>query len=284
MVIGEIKGGLGNQLFMYAAARALALRTNGRLLLNHYPIGMKDRFCREYMLHHFDISGRSNWSYVHKNSLVGKFFYKLQTIVLPFVAKNLREAENQDYDPTIRSLTRGSYSLSGYFQSALYFEDYEETIRQDLTFVDFDEGRVAAELETIRSYGRRSVALCVRRYQEVKEFVRVSVVQKDFYLQAMDIIKRKIPNAVFFCFTQVPEWVEENLSGKGYQIFFFPLKQEDDATLLDFYLLQQFDNYIISNSTYYWWGAWLSKSTEKTVITSGNWICNKTPAEGWMVI
>jgi hypothetical protein len=54
-VIAIVKGGLGNQLFIYAAARALALRTGRTLHLDTTRGYTNDDYGRSYRLNRFPI-------------------------------------------------------------------------------------------------------------------------------------------------------------------------------------------------------------------------------------
>ena len=63
-IITRIKGGLGNQLFCYAVARRLALVNNAELIIDDVTGFIRDKkFCRQYMLDHFNIPCRKATSY-----------------------------------------------------------------------------------------------------------------------------------------------------------------------------------------------------------------------------
>ncbi len=286
MIVAHITEGLGNQMFMYAAARALAIRNNERLILDHQNLDSRDKYNRQYLLNHFNICG-SEIKLLCYDYAGGVYCRKIARRIgreIPNVfVKMIIERKFEIYRDIVLGKKR-NVSLWGYWQSEQYFEDCKDQIKKDFELIDFDESEITDELELIKKYGGRAVALCVRRYQEVKNISKSRVLDASFYIKAINVIKDKIKDPVFFCFSQVPGWVKDELGHLGHQIIYIDNDCTKDNTIPHFYLLQQFDNYIISNSTYYWWGAWLSKSTNKIVVTSSNWPSKATPCKSWIII
>ena len=136
-VISYIVGGLGNQLFCYAAARRLAIRTEAELVLDNVSFFKTDKlYSRHYQLNHYKISGRpataaerlepfsrvrrSLLRYINKNIEYNKRSY-IQQVGFEFDERLLK----YEFNKTV--------VLDGYWQSASYFEDVEDIIRSDLT-------------------------------------------------------------------------------------------------------------------------------------------------------
>lgn len=91
----------------------------------------------------------------------------------------------------------------------------------------------------------------------------------------------KVTSPVFFCFSQDIEWVEKHLTGK-YPVRLISKKENDSGAIDDLFLMMNFRNYIISNSSFYWWGAWLSKYDDKLVIAPDNFINKDSVPESWL--
>lgn len=285
-VIVEISGGLGNQMFMYATGRALALRVGGELILDYDNSGKKDFYGRTFELNKFNIKGKRSNFYSY-NYPLGKILKKISRRLgrhIPCLnIKNVSENKSFDFDSDILSITNSCH-LSGYWQSELYFKDFENVIRQDFVFLNPMSHKVLDEKEQILNLNDRAVALCVRRYQEVKQFGKLKLTEVDYYKKAIIEIQKRVPNPVFFCFSQTPLWVKEMLEPLGIEIRYITPKQGENASIEDLYLMMNFKNFILSNSTYYWWGAWLSSRSDKLIISPNNWCCNKSNCDGWIII
>ena len=172
----------------------------------------------------------------------------------------------------------------GNWATERYFKEFEPVIRADFRFnISFDTD-IQEEYDMIKFYGNRAVALCVRRYQEVRTFVNLKLTEKEYYVHAIEEMKKRVHNPVLFCFSQVPDWVKEELSDCGSELIFIKPKSGDNASHEDLYLLTAFRNFIISNSTFYWWGAWLSEEKEKFVVSPNNWVNKDCNCKEWFVI
>jgi len=140
-----------------------------------------------------------------------------------------------------------------------------------------NEGKVIDEL------GNRSIALGVRRYQEVEVFVNVKLTDKEYYLRAMKLMAQQVIDPVFICFTQDPDWVKENLCD-DFDVRFAIAKDQDTGAIEDLFLIRRCKHFIISNSTFYWWGAWLAENKNKIVIAPNNWVNSDTVKSDWTIL
>lgn len=285
-IITSLSGGLGNQMFMYAAARAMALRMNAKLFTECEEGFKNDRLYRRNLaLNYFNVDLQKASPLLGFNYSGGNFIHRLSRQLkrhIPcFRIKYLRE--NQYTPDHILTLPPSCYYLDGYWQSETYFSDYKNQIRKDFRIIKPIPDSVREEAKMIQELGDRGIALCVRRYQEVKKFVNLSVVGKDYYLRAMDRMARQVQKPVFICFSQTPEWVKENLSGK-YEIRYIAPKDYKGEEIDDLFLLTQCRRFIISNSTFYWWGAWLSTAPDKQVIAPDQWYFPATPLKEWTIL
>ena len=139
MIVTTIAGGIGNQLFMYAAARAMALRKKTDLVLNDVTGFREDKeYKRNFELSCFNIS------YEHDRKLsfqypYAKYFKKVSklikhNILSPSYYYLLDSTRNTGIDVRYFNIKGNNVYLDGYWQSEDYFKDFEAEIRKDLAF------------------------------------------------------------------------------------------------------------------------------------------------------
>lgn len=286
VIITSLSGGLGNQMFMYAAARAMALRMNAKLYTECEEGFKNDRlYRRNFALNYFNVDLQKASPLLGFHYPGGNFIHRvsrrLKRHIPCFWIKYLRE--NQYTPERIFTLPPSGYYMEGYWQSERYFEDYKDQVRKDFRIIKPISDSVREEAKMIQELGDRGIALCVRRYQEVKKFVNLSVVGKEYYLRAIECMARQVQKPVFICFSQTPEWVKENLSD-NYEIRYITPKDYKGGEIDDLFLLTQCKYFIISNSTFYWWGAWLSEAPGKQVIAPHQWYFPETPLKEWTIL
>ena len=175
--------------------------------------------------------------------------------------------------------------LTGYWQNPRYFEDFADVIRKDFTIrVDLPK-ETNEELEYLLNQKRPLVFVGVRRYQEAEgKNCRLSACGADYYNKAMQRIAQTLDNPLFVIFGEVREWAEENLSS-DFDKYFVKKKTGELSAISDLYLMQNCHHAIISNSTYYWWGAWLQQPSENhIVIAPSNFINPDTVCKGWKIL
>ena len=267
MIIVRLFGGLGNQLFQYAAARRLALKNKVPLKLDISSGFEQDLFKRDYSLGNFDIVEEFASPYESFTRIAGS----LRRRIARAIAKRQR-FENRSYiletskcyDPRLTALkvTRRVY-LDGYWQSEFYFKDIEDTLRRELRFkVEHDS--VNLELaKAIRS--TESVCIHVRRLHGVPkaddpvplpvEHPKALYVDPSYYTQAAKRLLDRVSSPHFFVFADYPDWAKENLR-LDYPTTFVT-HNGNDKDYEDLWLMSLCRHHIVANSTFGWWGAWL---------------------------
>jgi len=268
----RLVGGLGNQMFQYTAARAVAIRTHGRLFLDLSWFGCVSG--RSFKLGEFEIvaeaaNDEKTLGQVLSFARISRIWKFLRRrIGLEKEPRCLTE-KTFCYDPAIRTLLPPIY-LDGYWQSERYFDDCMEAIRREFRF-RVGPSPIAAELiKEINSC--TSVCLHVRRGDYVTDQAanRVhGVLSIDYYQRAAMLIRRQFPYAIFYVFSNDPGWVTLHLSP------LFELRQirleGPDADLSEFRLMRSCSHFIIANSSFSWWAAWLGENPEKQVIAPTPW-------------
>lgn len=288
MISTTICGGLGNQLFMYAAARALSLKKKTDLFLNINTGFINDiEYKRIYELDNFNIKFKKNRLLTFDYPL-GTFIQKVSkrigvNLLCPWYKYYNDPTQNKDFDQNFYNLKTDNLYIDGYWQSEKYFTEFEKEIRQDLQ-MDFEKSDllIKEEKDIFDNPGTETpICLGVRLYQECKHALSFEITQADYYLKAMDYICKQVENPVFYVFTQAKEWVSENIeSCVKYKIKY--ISEKPNSTIEDLYLMTKFRFHIISNSSYYWWGAWLANG--EMVISNNNFINKASNCKEWIVI
>lgn len=275
MVIVHLKGGLGNQMFQYAAGRALALRRGEPLLLNTHSFPLYDG--RSYVLDRYCTVGElAPARAVRRLTRQG---YGRYTDALLRKAERLlgkppavvRERRPFQYDPQLFADLPTDVYLEGYWQNERYFQDISGTIRRELTLRALPEGKNAQLLAAIE--GCTAVSLHVRRGDYVVNKAALAfhgVCSPDYYRRAIETIAQHIVSPHFFVFSDDIAWVKENLAIP--QSVTFVAHNGPAAAHEDLRLLQACKHHIIANSTFSWWGAWLSEWPDKLVIAPRRWL------------
>ena len=279
MIVVTLQGGLGNQMFQYATARCLGNKLSRKVYFDTSFLELNnqsnDNFtARSYEL---DIFKNISQNFVEKKGT--KRFRKRKDwkFINPFLFKNYRTYEEPhfNFDSSFFSL-EPPVAIKGYFNSEDYFREIKDIIIKDFQFPQLkstDSSNIA--LNAI--INNPSVAVHIRRGDYLKPKVNSfhGVCSLDYYNRAIDFFLQKNPNSTFFCFTDDPVWVKENLLRDNKSYFLIQENIGKDSWK-DMYLMTQCKNHIIANSTFSWWGAWLSVNTNNYVIAPQSWFNEKT--------
>ena len=290
MVVSHILGGIGNQMFQYAAGRSLATTLHNQFLLDLESFN-------EYSLHNgyelkrvFDVSAEAASS--------RELYALLGLKGLPLIKKILRRKQFElfrgehfvvephfNFWPDFFSLKPNSY-LHGYWQSEKYFKSIESEIRKEFSFKKplFGENELVAN-QIARDH---AVSLHVRRgdyLTDAKTSSIMNVCDISYYERAVSYITNKISNPVFYIFSDDIDWVKQHIS-LDYPCVYINHNRGEDS-YIDMQLMSICKHHIIANSSFSWWGAWLNPNLEKIVVAPKNWFANNTNAndilpESWI--
>jgi hypothetical protein len=251
MVVVELSDGLGNQMFQYAMGRALSLRRGDRLVL------FTGRFVppqkRQFGLGAFAIAGDVDGD--------------LECLEAN-VVWNVRELAFVVADEVITT-TCPNLILTGYWQSERYFSDAASTIRLDFAFRE----PIASEHFTIAHEIARTNSVCihVRRGDYMRPDDRMGFLGLGYYSIAVRAIQGMVPQPTFYVFSDDIAWCRAQLSLPTPHRFIAPDHRTRDAGIADLQLMATCKHFIIANSTYSWWGAWLGNHEQKVVIAPVRW-------------
>ncbi|MBZ9664915.1 alpha-1,2-fucosyltransferase [Pseudomonas sp. LMG 31766] len=289
MIINQIYGGLGNQMFQYAAGRAASLRLNETMALDisFFESSSLHQGFELFRVFNIDtpLAGFEEISRV----LGWQGFKYMRRIVARPEFKRIRKCSfiiepSFNYWPGMR-LVPGDCYLSGYWQSEKYFSDCVSIIRKDFAFKE-PLGSLNEELLK-KITQKNSVSLHVRRgdyvaYANTSVYACCSI---GYYKKAVDYIAAQVKDPVFFVFSDDPDWVKANL--KFEYDHFYVSHNKGTESYNDMRLMSRCDHHIIANSSFSWWGAWLNPCIDKIVIAPEAWFVNGTDAsdlcpEAWI--
>ncbi|MDD2774385.1 MAG: alpha-1,2-fucosyltransferase [Gallionella sp.] len=279
MVISQIIGGLGNQMFQYAAARAVSIRTGGRLRLDisgfaNYPLHQGFELQKIFnftpeIATRQDVQQTLGWQ---SNPLVQRLV--LRSNMARLRRNSLVVEPHFNYWQGINLLSKNSY-LVGYWQSEKYFADVAQQIRADFLFrLPMSSLNVIAEKKILAV---NAVSLHVRRGDYVnnaKTTATHGVCSLDYYREAIDCTSRRVNAPHFFVFSDDIGWVKDNLK-IDYPHQYITHNQGAES-YNDMRLMSMCQHHIIANSSFSWWGAWLNPDDKKCVIAPKRWFANDT--------
>jgi hypothetical protein len=269
-LISRLFGGLGNQLFIYAAARRLALVNDTEVVLDDVSGFTHDVvYQRQYQLNHFSIPCRKATALERLEP-----FGRLRRKVLrnwnqrkPFEARAYLLQDGIDFDPSLLQFKpRGTVYLEGYWQSEKYFKDVEGTIRQDLDIKPPTDSANLDMADQIRS--SLAVALHVRFFDEPYA-EGINNAPGDYYSRAIETMERLVPGAHYFIFSDQPKAARARISLPDARVTLVSHNQGDEHAYADLWLMTLCQHFVIANSTFSWWGAWLANNPSKQVIAPG---------------
>lgn len=292
MIVVKLIGGLGNQMFQYAAGRSLAIHHNTNLLLNKISLEEEPKGVftkRNYELGCFGLeqsfATQEDLDYFSGNSS-GKFKRTLDRIFPGIKRKVTLYESGHIFHSNFFSMPADT-CLVGFWQSEKYFKKYEDQIRKDFTLLS----PVPSSLHELHSRVKstNSISLHVRRgdYVSLKTAADFhGTPGLSYYEKAIEYIRKEQDAGEIFVFSDDLDWCRHNLS------FDLPVTfvQQNNGPEWDMFLMSQSKHNIIANSSYSWWGAWLNQNPGKIVILPEYWYRNVksnsidiTP-EGWITV
>jgi hypothetical protein len=262
---------MGNQLFTYAAARRLALVNDAELVLDDVSGFARDyKHRRSYQLDHFNIPCRKATAAERLQP-----FPRLRRRILlalgrlrPFEQRKYIRQETVDFDTRLLQVRpRGVVYLEGYWQGEGYFKDAEKTIRADLQIrppSDPVNLAVAAHIQ-----GTVAVAVHVRFFDAPAESAAGNNASTDYYHRAVALMEQHVPDAHYFVFSDNPEAARAVIPLADERVTCVMNNAGDDHAYADLWLMTLCQHFIIANSTFSWWGAWLCANERKRVFAPG---------------
>ena len=274
MKIVRLVGRLGNQMFIYAFARAIEYYTGEKVYfdISFYETHPHDTLELENIFElQLDIISKKD---------IPKKFARSPFAGVPFIANHkkifklllkdniTREKHPNKFQPNLLTVKGDAY-FDGYFQCEKYFKDIEEDIKKAFTFKAVNNAELIKKREEIEEY-ECPVFINVRRGDYVT-LAQKNVVNwlcdMSYYQKAARFMKEKFPNCTFIAVSDEPQWLKENLKiDYPFEIY------SSNTPYWDIYLLQACKHGICANSSYSWWAAWLIDNKDKVIIAPDPWL------------
>lgn len=282
MVIVQLQGGLGNQLFEYAVGRQVAAINHCKLKLDAVSGFQSDTFYRRtYALEPFNIDARFAsrrdlevaWT-PRRGYRIGRMLQMVREVLPEAVARNVpawgslvfTEETQFAFDHRLLKPTTNNLLLRGYWQNPKYFEAIGSTLREEFTLRRLLSERATGYQKAIES--RPSVAVhCRRLFAHAFGKINLEAVTlhgclgMDYYEQAIQSVKALCNDAHFFVFADDPKWAAEHLRLDGPVTFV-----TGNADYEDLILMSRCNHQVIANSSFGWWAAWLNPNLGKHVV------------------
>ncbi|MFD2145287.1 alpha-1,2-fucosyltransferase [Mucilaginibacter antarcticus] len=281
MVIVKLKGGLGNQMFQYATAYALAKSIKSSVYIDKSFLEKRGQ-TNSYTLRNYELGKLSLTTprFVNRYKLM---LLKLKSKLNTYLPSKLKFSvtfqtyTDQEFEKlsTLRYPQKGLIYLDGYFQT----EDFIITQRDEL----LSQFNVRQKLDSVNSklidniIKENSVSIHIRRGDYVTNTEAGAfhgVCSLAYYKSAIEIIVNTIEAPSFYFFSDDLEWVKKEINVPGrYKTTYVDNNQNENQ--FDLLLMSKCKHNIIANSSFSWWGAWLNQNSTKTVIAPGKWFAMK---------
>tara|TARA_Y100001938_G_scaffold12320_1_gene15431 strand:- start:997 stop:1821 length:825 start_codon:yes stop_codon:yes gene_type:complete len=236
-------GRLCNQMFQYAALKGIARNIGADICIPYYENAVDDgmgNMLRTELFDSFDLDvNKGLLNNGHAPVVQERFFH---------------------FDEELFRLCPDHVSLQGYFQSEKYFKHIENEIKNDFTFNIGISQPCEEMIETVDN----PIALHIRRGDYVKNSVNHPVCSIEYYKAALDHFDSD-RNVIVF--SDDPSWCHEQDTFADDRFII----SENSDNRVDLCLMSLCSDFIIANSTYSWWGAWLSSNKNKKVIAPVQW-------------
>jgi len=281
MIIVRLSGGMGNQMFQYAHGRALSLRHNVPLkldttFLDHrikMPHFLRPNFSfRNFDLDVFNIQAEiakpSEITFWNRPFLGGKLMLIIDALLrkmafLPGWEKKF------SFDEKVLKLGPDTY-LEGFWQSDKYFSNIAPTFKKDFTL----KNPISETAKKIQDDIKNTNSICVhlRRAHGGGDFH--TKYDMTYYESGIQYITKKKKIEKIYVFSDDIEWCKENIKFDVPTVFV----DNDSAGVKGeghLYLMSLCQNFVIPNSTFSWWAAWLSTNPDKIVVAPKNLFTKK---------
>jgi hypothetical protein len=260
MIIVKLMGGLGNQMFQYAIGRRISLEHKVPLKLDLSFLLRRDM----------------GPDFTHRSYDLDMFVMDADLDpIVPEGTVTIKQPHFQ-YSPEVveaaGSLLKSGRSivLEGHWQTPKYFESYSNQIHIDFEFrnkvqlnADFDTLELLRLIESTNS-----VMINIRRTDYLKTNFH-GVMGVDYITKASSILEEKVAEAKYFVFSDDIEWCKEHICLPN--TYFVDHIYSGNRFEYYLQLMKSCKHFIIPNSTFAWWSAWLNNSKEKLVIAPKNW-------------
>lgn len=259
MVCIKIMGGQGNQMFQYALGRYLSLKNNWKLEFDMSYF--KRTGARVFVLDKFSTIGEPNtalWIKLYNCLPCGKRLLKL---LLPIV-----QEEGFCFQAEVKNMKERNFYLQGYWQSPKYFAEIKDVLFKDFTCQVMLSTNTQKWKDIIAADTLPTVSVHIRRGDYVQSAINrqiYKVMPLSYYQRCLHDLQEKYGVLSVYVFSNDINWVRENMDFGNNHVKYVTGNDEDHG-FEDMILMWECEHHIIANSTFSWWGAYLSPKIGQT--------------------
>ncbi|WP_299099003.1 alpha-1,2-fucosyltransferase [uncultured Winogradskyella sp.] len=275
MVVINLKGGLGNQLFEYAASLAIAKQRNQELKIDIKSFE-SDPYGRKFGLCSFKIDNK-----IYSKKEVDAFlnlsiFERITNALKPRNSKRYYSLGDRELDLSILEATPKDQYLNGYFANSGYFKNIRTELLQNIELKeDLKTDLFKKKIEWIKQ--NKFISIHIRRADYISDKGAnqlFETLDRNYYDRCIDYFKsNKETSNKFLFFSDDIEWVKNEF--KTLENTYFIEEKELYKDYFDLMFMAACEHNIIANSTFSWWSAWLNKNPNKTVLAPKAWYRNQ---------
>ena len=309
MIYAELGGGLGNQMFIYAAARALALRRRQPLTLldrqdwrggspAHTRCGLtalslpaEVRICAEpqFAKKHLPVQNTAKALLIkreQRGGMAARDWQPFERRMAPLVNRLGLWFVTEGCLPLTPGPLPKDILMYGYFQSEAYFADFADAVRTELRPREDGWDDTTAALARQIEAAPCPVCVHIRRGDYLRpENAHLLVCGDAYYARSAAAAAARWPEATLFVFSDDIAWARANLAAAGLPAVFAAGARPAAADLA---LMARCRHFILSNSTFSWWAQYLSTAADKAVLAPDRWFANDKKSAlyqpGWTLI
>jgi hypothetical protein len=255
IVLVTLRGGLGNQMFQYAVGRSIA-ETHGRALV------LDDLALRA------DHPGRTKRDYALGMLNIQAQLTSEKPIELAASRAVVVQPRRGFHDNVLCPNSSSQLELHGFWQDERYFADIAHLLRNDFRMKPgpWDHSEWEPRIAATRS------AVCVHvRRQDYLTSSTLDFVGQAYYERAVMAMAHRVTDAHFFIFSDDLAWCKDNLALRQPHSLVEHDTHSGNSAYADLKLMTLCRHFIIANSSFSWWAAWLGTDPRKIVMAPQHW-------------
>jgi hypothetical protein len=279
MIIVRYKGGMGNQMFQYAFGRQLARQLEARLVFDPsnllYRNNPPDFVYRNYDL---DVFSPQEVSFLAPPNLLAPVYNlrlkKLSQAVNWAVKRGLPVLKEPHFhfNSGVLASAKEGIIYDGWWQSPKYFAGVEKEIREDFRF----SRQIIPESRELLARIENSNAVCLNvRRTDFLKVDTLNATNQEYFERGADYLGRKLSEPRFFVFSDDVAWCRDNIK-TGYPTEFVGHEHKGFKFGNYMQLMTRCKHFLIPNSSFAWWAAWLNTGPDKLVVAPENWFTDPT--------